>query len=138
MLDKNGLKAVLKTAVASGAFPASGVALSAAIVSYVMANGTPKSPTISYTLAPATGVGWAALISKASSKGVADYIISDAIAVEFASSTKVIPAPHGTTTVSMSFNTGAKVSDMSGVKEFDETWDKIATAIIEFFKPEVE
>ena len=138
MLDKNGLKEVLKTAVQSGAFPASGSALSGAIISYVQANGTPKSPTISYTLGPATGAAWALLIPKASNSGVADYIISDTVATEFAGSMKVIPAAPAPITVPMSFNTGAKVADMSNVKDFDETWDKIATAIIEFFKPEIE
>ena len=138
MLDKNALKEKLKTAVQSGPFPESGSVLSAAIVSYVKANGTPKAPTISYTLAPASGSGWALLIPKAGSLGVADYIISMAIATEFAGSMKVIPAAPSPITVPMSFNTGAKVADMSGVKDFDESWDKIAAAIIEFFKPEIE
>lgn len=138
MLDKNGLKEVLKTAVQSGAFPASGSALSGAIISYVQANGTPKSPTISYTLGPASGAGWALLIPKASNSGVADYIISDTVSAEFVGSMKVIPGVPAPITVPMSFNTGAKVADMSNVKDFDETWDKIATAIIEFFKPEIE
>lgn len=138
MLDKNGLKEVLKTAVQSGAFPASGSALSGAIVSYVKANGTPKPPTISFTLGPASGSGWALLIPKAGSTGVADYIISDAVAAEFAGSMKVIPGVPAPITLPMSFNTGAKVADMSNVKDFDETWDKISEAIIEFFKPEIE
>lgn len=138
MLDKNTLKEKLKAAVQTGAFPASGAALSAAIKSYVMANGSPKSPTVNYTLSPAAGSNWALLIPKASSSGVADYIISVAIAAEFAGSTKQIPGPTGLITLPMSFNTGAKVADMSQVKDFDEVWDKIATAVVEFFKPEIE
>lgn len=138
MLDKNALKEKLKTAVQSGAFPASGSALSAAIVAYVKANGSAKAPTISYTLGPASGAGWALLIPKAGPSGVADFIISEAIATEFIASMKVIPAAPAPITVPMTFNTAAKVADMSNVKDFDEVWDKIATAIIEFFKPEIE
>ena len=138
MLDKNGLKEVLKTAVQSGKFPDSGAALSGAIVSYVKANGSPKAPTISYTLGPASGSSWSLLISKASSSGVADFIISDVISLEFGGSMKVIPAAPSPITVPMSFNNGAKVADMSNVKDFDETWERISEAIIEFFKPEIE
>lgn len=138
MLDVNELKKKLMTAVQGGSFPASGSLLSAAIVSYVQANGDATPPTISFTLGPASGTGWALLIPKASSTGVADYIISDAIATEFAGSSKVIPGPTGVMTVPMSFNTGAKVEDMSNVKDYEETWEKISKAIIEFFKPEIK
>lgn len=138
MLNVNELKEVLKKTVSTGTFPANAIYLSGAIVSYVKSKGTPKSPTISYVLAPANGLGWASLITKASSKGVADFIISNGIAAEFGASTKVIPASHGVITVPMVFNTSVKVSDMSNFTDYDQVWEAISKAIIEFFKPEVE
>lgn len=138
MLNKDGLKEALKTAIQSGPFPGSKTALSSAIVSYVMANGTALSPTISYTLAPASGDGWEALIAKASSSGVGNDIISTAIATEFASSTKEIPAPHGTQIVPMSFNSGASVKNLTDAQDFDEVWGKISEAIIDFFSTEIK
>ena len=138
MLKVDELKEVLKTAVRDGSFPANAIKLSGAIVGYVKAKGTAKSPTISYTLGPANGLGWTSLIPMASSKGVADYIISHAITTEFASSLKVIPAHTGVITVPMSFNSAAKVGDMSKMTDYDQVWEEISHAIIEFFKPEIE
>ncbi len=138
MLEVNGLKKVLMGAISEGVFPENGVALSGAIISYVKANGTPTPPTISYTLGPASGASWASLIPLASEKGVADYIISNVLVVEFGGSTKVIPSPSGVSTVGMTFNTGAKVEDMSSCTTPDEVWEKISKAIIEFFEPEIK
>lgn len=138
MLDVNGLKEALVSAIQSAPFPGSASLLSAAIVGYVQANGTAKSPTISYILAPASGAGWISLIDKASSSGVGDYIISDGAVSEFAGSSKVIPGPTGVITVPMVFNTSAKVSDLSNITDFDQVWLEISKALIEFFKPEIE
>lgn len=137
MLDVEGLKQVLMSAVSSGEFPASGAALSAAIVGYVRTNGQALSPTITYTLAPASGTAWALLIPKASERGVADYIISDAISQEFAGSTKLVPAPYGVQTLPMVFNNSAKVSDLSNFTDYEQVWREIARAIIDFLRPEI-
>jgi hypothetical protein len=139
MLDKNALKQKLIAAVQSGSFPENAPMMSAAIASYVKSNGTALPPTITYTLAPCDGTGWRALIPEAisSKKGISDKIISMGIAAEFAGSTKKIPASHGTHTVPMSFNTGARVPDLSNETDFDVVWDKISQAIIDFFKPEI-
>lgn len=135
MLDVNGLKEALKKEV--GGSP-TGASITSVIKSYIMSNGSAKAPTIRYTLAPASGASWATLISKASSFGVSPYIISTWIATEFAGSTKVIPASHGTKTVPMVFDSSAKTGDMSKFTDYDQVWEEISKAIIKFFKPEIE
>lgn len=137
MLNKDELKKELEAAVQTGTFPANGVMLSSAIKNYVTAKGTQVPPTISYTLGPATGDNWKNLILKASSSGVSEFIIQEVIVPEFSGSTKVIPAVPVPITVPMSFNLAAKVSNLSELNEFDDVWDKIAEAIIDFFKPEI-
>lgn len=138
MLNAQDLAIKLTEAIQSGSFPDSSVMLSNAIRTYVMANGQAIPPTISYVLGPCTGAGWRALIPLASEKGVAKYIISTAVAQEFASSTKVIPAPHGVQTVPMIFNTSAQVSDLSNVTNFNDVWLEIAKAIVNFFSSEIK
>lgn len=138
MLVVEELKQNLITAVQSGAFPASGVTLSNAIRNYVTAKGTPNPPTIGFSLGPCSGSGWTALMAKGGSSGVAEYIINTAIATEFASSTKIIPGPTGVMTVPMVFNTSAQVKNLSEITDYNEVWEAIATAIIEFFKPEIK
>lgn len=135
MLDINGLKEALKKVASSNP---SGITLTGAIVTYVRANGVPKGATISYNLGPASGVGWELLKAKASSSGVANYIVSDWLSTEFSGSMKVIPAPSGTAVVPMSFDKSVKVPDMSGYTDYDQCWASISKAIIEFFKPEIE
>lgn len=137
MLEVKDLKEILKDVIRSGVFPEVGSKLSASIVGYVQSNGKPLPPTISYTLGPASGSFWADLISKASSVGVSEYIISEVISKEFAGSSKVIPAPSGVVTVPMSFDQTVKVEDMSNFTDFDQVWEAISKAIIEFFKPEI-
>lgn len=124
--------------VSTGSFPSNASTLSSAIVGYIQSKGKPKSPTISYTLLPATGAGWANLIPIAiSSKGIASSIVPIALTTEFASSTKVVPAPHGTQTLPMSFNSGAKVKDLSEITTAKDAWIEIAKAIIDYVKPEI-
>ena len=140
MLDKNALKSTMLSVIQGGSFPANASHLSAAIAAYVQANGTPTPPTISYTLSPKSGLGWEALIPLAisSGKGIGDKIISVALATEFAASIKVVPAPHGTQTLPMNFNRGANVGDLSNEDDYNKVWERIAEAIIEFFKPEIK
>lgn len=136
-LDATKLKEKIVEALQGGDFPASAPAISQAIQSYVMANGTPKPPTISYVLGPCSGTGWTSLVPLASSKGVGDKIISVGIAAEFAASTKVVPGVPPAT-VPMVFNTSAKVADLTEVYDFDEVWQKISEAIVDFFSTEIE
>jgi len=138
MLNVEDLKKVLIESVQSGSFPGSAPTLSNAIRSYVTSNGTPNPPTISFSLGPCSGAGWIALSAKACDTGVAEYIISTAIITEFASSTKVIPGPTGVETVPMTFNTSAKVKNLSDVTDYNIVWEEIAKAVIDFFKTEIQ
>lgn len=139
MLDKNALTSAMLGVVQGGSFPENAPALSAAIASYVQAAGTPTGSTISFVLGPCTGVGWVALAADAASsgKGVGNTVISIALATEFASSTKVVPASHGTTVLPMSFNAGAKAGDLSNESDYVKVWGRISEAIIKFFEPEI-
>ena len=137
MLVAENMRDVLCKAVSTGSFPTNASSLSLALKTYVQANGQPVSPTISYNLAPCNGVGFTSLIAKASSKGVADDIISTGVAAELSASTKVIPAPHGVQTVSMTFDSSAKVSDMSKLDNYKDVWLEISKAIINYLKPEI-
>ena len=137
MLVAENMRDVLCKAVSTGSFPTNASSLSLALKTYVQANGQPVSPTISYNLAPCNGVGFTSLIAKASSKGVADDIISTAITMELSASTKVIPAPHGVQTVPMTFDSSAKVSDMSKLDNYKDVWLEISKAIIKYLKPEI-
>lgn len=137
MLIAENMRDVLCNAVSTGRFPENAAALSNALKTYIQTNGQPQGPTISYNLAPCNGLGFEALISKASSKGVADDIISTGIAAELSGSTKVIPASHGVQTVPMSFDHSAKVSNLSQLKDYREVWLEISKAIIKFLKPEI-
>ena len=137
MLDPTSMKEYLKGIASSTSYLDTGFALTSGLIGYLHANGTAVSPTISYTLAPGAGAGWDMLVSKASSNGVAEYIVSDWLATDFAASTKVIPAEHGTRVVPMVFNNAAVVPSMKHVDNYDQAWDMVTKAIIDFFKPEI-
>lgn len=134
-LNKNELSKKLQAA-ASGGMPSGASALSSVIKSYCEGNGTPVKG-LKVTLLPCSGAGWLSLASQSSSSGVGDKIISVALAIECAASMTTIPAPHGTQQIPSSFNTGAKVSDLTHCTKSEEVWDKIAEAIINFMKPEL-
>lgn len=137
-MNAEELRDVIIAVLQGGSFPACAAQISAAIVSYVKSKGTALPPTIRYTLAPCSGLGWEALIPLASEKGVGSSIISVGVAAEFAASTKVIPAHDGVKVVPMVFNSGAKVSELSNLTDFKEIWLEISKAIIEFFKTEIK
>lgn len=136
MLVASELKEKIIAALQSGDFPGSAAMISSAIKSYVMANGTPTPPTISYTLAPCSGAGWKALIPLAGSSGVGDKIISVGLSAEFGASTKVVPGVPPVT-VPMTFKTSAKVDDLTEIYDFDTVWQKISEAIVDFFSIEI-
>lgn len=137
-MNAEELRDKIVEALQGGSFPGNAAQISKAISSYVEDKGTPLPPTIRYTLAPCSGIGWEALIPLASEKGVGSSIISVGVAAEFAASTKVIPGPEGVQVVPMVFNTSAKVSDLTKLTDFREVWLEISKAIIEFFKTEIK
>lgn len=137
MLVAENMRDVLCAAVSTGSFPENAEALSSALKNYIQLNGQSVGSTISYTLSPCDGIGFTSLIDKASPKGVADDFISTGLATELATSTKVIPASHGVQTVPMSFDTSAKVSDLSKLDDYRDVWLEISKAIIKYLKPEI-
>lgn len=131
------MKEYLKGIASSTSYPEAGLAITSGLTSYIKAYGTPTGSTISYTLGPCSGAGWDLLVSKASSSGVAEYIVSDWLVTEYAGSTKVVPSSTGPKTVPMSFNSAVVVPNMSHLDNYDQAWDQISRAIIDFFSPEI-
>jgi len=134
-LNKDELSKLLQTA-ASGGMPSCATNLSSTIKSYCEGNGTPVKG-IKVDLLPCTGAGWTTLVSQATSSGVADKIISMAVSIECAASMTTIITEHGPQQIPSVFNNSAQVADLTDCTSFEEVWDKIAEAIIDFMKPEL-
>lgn len=134
-LKKEELGKLLRSAV-SGGMPSCAVALSQTIKSYCESNGTPVKG-IKVNLLPCSGKGWQTLASQATSEGVGNQFISVGLSTEFAGSQTIIPTEHGPQPIPSSFNNSASAGDLSHYESFEDVWDKIAEAIINYVKPEL-